>query len=93
MSARYAAEGGGGAEDGGRTKGGGGGERGRWRSALGRAWGFLRELSGEAALERRMRAHACAACGAAGASGLGASGPDAVKAAWAEAFDQPHRCC
>ena len=45
-----------------------------WFSA---AWQFLRELSGEAALERRMRAHdpACAA-----------------KAAMSEAADHP-RCC
>ena len=58
--------------------------RSRLRRHLARLWAFARELSGEAALERRMRACGCAA-----------EAPDAqrVKRAWCEAFDRPHRCC
>lgn len=56
------------------------------RALLGRLWAFARELSGEAALERRMRACGCA-------QGAAEPGPDAVKHAWSEAFDRPQRCC
>lgn len=49
----------------------------RWLSA---AWQFLRELSGEAALERRMASCSC-------------QGPEGVKAAWEAAFGGIHRCC
>lgn len=47
----------------------------RWLRA---AWQFLRELSGEAALERRMQAH---------------QGPCAVHAAMSEACGNKSRCC
>lgn len=49
------------------------------RGLAARLWAFLRELSGEAALERRMRACSCER--------------EAVKQAWREAFDHTHRCC
>lgn len=48
-----------------------------WLSAV---WNFLREFSGEAALERRMAACSC-------------EGPEAVKAAWEAAFTGINRCC
>lgn len=51
------------------------------RAWLARAWAVVREVSGEAQLERRMRA--TCAC----------EGPDAVKAAWEAAFGGIHRCC
>ena len=51
------------------------------RAWLSAAWQFLRELSGEALLARRMAACSCE------------QGPDAVKAAWEAAFGGIHRCC
>jgi hypothetical protein len=56
------------------------------RALLGRAWAFLRELSVEAALERRMKACRCG-------PGAGKAARDPVKAAWEEAFAGLHRCC
>jgi hypothetical protein len=50
------------------------------RAWLSAAWQLLRELSGEAALERRMAQCSC-------------EGPEAVKAAWQAAFGGIHRCC
>ncbi len=58
----------------------------RLKGGLRALWACLRELSGEAALERRMRACACSQ-----AAPLPRG--EAVKQAWTEAFDQPHRCC
>lgn len=52
------------------------------RPWLRRAWQFLRELSGEAALERRMRGQ----CGC-------ASEREAVTRALEAGFESPHRCC
>lgn len=48
-----------------------------WLAAL---WQALRELSGEAALERRLQ-HSCSCHN------------DAIKEAWEERFGGVHRCC
>jgi len=52
-----------------------------WLLAL---WAFVRELSGEAALARRMAAHTCA---------HGTDAREAAKAAMSETARERPRCC